>query len=75
MRLAGFEALLRWRHPTYGPVPPPEAIELADTIVTDQGVAPLLGRSVRERAEALIAVAHPDHRDWLRDEARRLYYP
>ena len=47
--------------------------ELADTVVTDQGVAPLLGKSVRERAEALIAVARPDHRDWLRDEARRLY--
>ena len=49
--------------------------ELADTIVTDQGIAPLLGRSVRERAEALIAVAHPDHRDWLREEAKRLFYP
>jgi 4-hydroxybutyrate CoA-transferase len=49
--------------------------ELADTIVTDQGVARLLGKSVRERAEELIAVAHPDHRDWLRDEARRLYHP
>jgi 4-hydroxybutyrate CoA-transferase len=49
--------------------------EFADTIVTDHGVAPLLGKSVRERAEALIAVAHPDHRDFLRDEARRLYYP
>ena len=40
-----------------------------------QGVARLLGKSVRERAEELIAVAHPDHRDWLRDEARRLYFP
>ncbi len=49
--------------------------ELADTIVTDQGVARLLGKSVRERAEELIAVAHPDHRDWLRDEAKRLYHP
>jgi 4-hydroxybutyrate CoA-transferase len=49
--------------------------EFADTIVTDHGVAPLLGKSVRERAELLIAVAHPDHRDRLRDEARRLYYP
>jgi len=49
--------------------------ELADTIVTDQGVAYLLGRSVRERAEALIEVAHPDHRDRLREEAKRLYYP
>jgi 4-hydroxybutyrate CoA-transferase len=49
--------------------------ELADTIVTEHGVARLLGRSVRERTEQLIAVAHPDHRDWLRDEAKRLYWP
>jgi 4-hydroxybutyrate CoA-transferase len=49
--------------------------ELADTVVTDQGIARLLGCSVRERAEALIAVAHPDHRDWLREEAKRLFYP
>ncbi len=47
--------------------------ELADTVVTDHGVARLLGKSVRERCRELIAVAHPDHRDWLRDEARRLY--
>ena len=49
--------------------------ELADTIVTDHGVARLMGKSVRERAEELIRVSHPDHRDWLRDEARRLFYP
>jgi 4-hydroxybutyrate CoA-transferase len=49
--------------------------EFADTIVTDYGVARLLSKSVRERAEEMIAVAHPDHRDWLRQEARRLYYP
>jgi len=49
--------------------------ELADTVITDQGVARLLGKSVRERAEELIRVAHPNHRDWLRDEAKRLYYP
>ena len=49
--------------------------ELADTVVTDQGVARLLGKSVRERAEELIGVAHPDHRDRLRQEARQLYYP
>lgn len=49
--------------------------ELADTIVTDHGVACLHGKSVRERAEALIQAAHPDHRDHLRDEAKRLYYP
>jgi 4-hydroxybutyrate CoA-transferase len=49
--------------------------ELSDTIVTDEGVARLFDRSVRERAEQLIQVAHPDHRDWLRDEANQLYYP
>jgi len=49
--------------------------ELADTIVTDHGVARLLGKSVRERAEALTEAAHPAFRDWLRQEAKRLYYP
>jgi 4-hydroxybutyrate CoA-transferase len=49
--------------------------ELADTVVTDQGVARLLDKSVRERAEELIRVAHPDHRDRLRQAAKRLYYP
>jgi 4-hydroxybutyrate CoA-transferase len=49
--------------------------ELADTVVTEYGVARLLGKSVRERAEELIAVAHPNHRDWLREQARRLFYP
>ncbi len=49
--------------------------ELADTVVTEHGVARLFGKSVRERAEELVAVAHPDHRDQLRDEAKRLYWP
>jgi 4-hydroxybutyrate CoA-transferase len=47
--------------------------ELADTVVTDHGVARLLGKSVRERAEELIHAAHPDDRAWLREEAKRLY--
>jgi 4-hydroxybutyrate CoA-transferase len=42
------------------------------TIVTEWGVAELFGRSLRERATALIAIAHPDHRDRLASEARRL---
>lgn len=33
-----------------------------DYIVTEYGVAHLKGRSLRERAEALIAIAHPDFR-------------
>jgi len=41
------------------------------TVVTEYGVAELWGKSLRERAQALIAVAHPDHRDRLRFEARR----
>ena len=45
----------------------------APTIVTEWGVAELFGRSLHERAEALIAVAHPDHRDQLRYEARELH--
>lgn len=44
------------------------------TVVTEYGVAELFGRSVRERAKALIAIAHPDMRDELVSEARRLYH-
>ncbi len=39
-------------------------------MVTEYGVAELFGKTLRERAEALIAVAHPDFRDPLRAEAR-----
>jgi len=45
-----------------------------DKVVTEWGLAELRGRSIRERTQALIAVAHPDHRDRLRSEARRLGY-
>ena len=41
-------------------------------VVTEFGVAELFGRSLRERAAALIAIGHPDHRDRLRSEAARL---
>jgi 4-hydroxybutyrate CoA-transferase len=44
----------------------------ARTIVTEYGVAELFGRSLRERAAALIGIAHPDHRDRLKAEAREL---
>jgi acyl-CoA hydrolase len=36
-----------------------------DVVITEYGVAELRGRTTRERAEALIAIAHPDHRDGL----------
>ena len=39
---------------------------LADVVVTEHGIARLRGLTTRERAEALIEVAHPDHRPQLR---------
>ncbi|MGH8578354.1 MAG: acetyl-CoA hydrolase/transferase family protein, partial [Gammaproteobacteria bacterium] len=39
-------------------------------VVTEFGIAYLHGKSIEERALALIEVAHPDHRPWLLDEAR-----
>ena len=40
-----------------------------DLVVTEHGVAELYGTSVAERAERLIAVAAPEFKDALRDEA------
>lgn len=45
-----------------------------DKVVTEYGVAELRGRTIRERTRALIAVAHPDHRDALTAEAERMGY-
>lgn len=42
---------------------------MVDAVVTEYGVARLDGRSTAERAEALVAVAHPDHRDALTEQA------
>lgn len=39
-------------------------------VVTEYGVADLHGRSVRERAMALISIAHPKFRPWLLAEAK-----
>ena len=46
--------------------------DLADTIVTEFGVAELLGKTQRQRAEALIEIAHPDHRPELRRAVSKL---
>jgi acyl-CoA hydrolase len=41
-------------------------------VVTEYGVADLRGRTLRERAQALIAIAHPEFRDALARQARDL---
>ncbi|MEK7426356.1 MAG: acetyl-CoA hydrolase/transferase C-terminal domain-containing protein, partial [Actinomycetota bacterium] len=45
-----------------------------DKVVTEHGVAELRGRTIRERAGALIAVADPRFRDELHRAARELRY-
>ena len=44
--------------------------ESVDMVATEHGVAQLRGRTVRERALALIEIAHPDDRQGLVDQAK-----
>jgi 4-hydroxybutyrate CoA-transferase len=48
---------------------------LADMVVTEYGIARLKGKTQRERALELMAIAHPDFRAELKKEAERLYWP
>ena len=43
-------------------------------VVTEYGVADLYGKTIRQRAQALIGVAHPDFRDDLKKQANELNY-
>lgn len=43
-------------------------------IVSEYGIAYLGGKSIRERAMALIEIAHPDHREELMKQAREMGY-
>jgi acyl-CoA hydrolase len=57
--------------------PPPGAVvttprHAADVVITEYGAAELTGMTVEERAEALIAIAHPDLRAELRADWRKL---
>ncbi len=53
------------------------AFESVSAVVSEYGVAYLEGRTVRERAQALIDIAHPDDRAGLVEIARRrnIVYP
>ena len=42
-----------------------------DYVVTEYGIAWLRGIPVKRRVEELIKIAHPDFRDWLREEAEK----
>ena len=43
-------------------------------VVTEYGVAYLYGKNLRQRASALIAIAHPDHREQLEREAFAIFH-
>jgi acyl-CoA hydrolase len=45
-----------------------------DFVVTEYGIALLRGKSLKQRAGALIEIAHPEFREELRKEARRIYH-
>ena len=60
------------QHPAGTVITVPRTV--ADIVVTEYGIARLRGAGVRQRAEQLIAIAHPAFRDQLREEARRLYH-
>ena len=42
----------------------------AHWVVTEHGIAYLHGKTIRERAEAMITIAHPEDRERLAKEAR-----
>ena len=46
-----------------------------DNVITEHGIANLQGKTQRQRAEALIEIAHPDFRSELSKEARKLFWP
>ncbi len=43
-------------------------------VVTEHGVAYLRGKTLRQRAEALIAIADPKFRDSLQEFAEKTYH-
>ena len=45
---------------------------LMNWVVTEYGAVLIKGQSVKKRSEALISIAHPDFRDQLRFEAKKM---
>jgi 4-hydroxybutyrate CoA-transferase len=44
-----------------------------DYVVTEHGIAQLRGKTIKERAHAMVDIAHPDFREELLSQARRMY--
>ncbi len=44
-------------------------------VVTEYGAAELYGKTVRQRTQALIAIAHPQFRAEITEQAKELHYP
>jgi 4-hydroxybutyrate CoA-transferase len=44
-----------------------------DYVVTEQGIATLRGKSIKERARELVSVAHPDFRADLAKQAKEMF--
>jgi 4-hydroxybutyrate CoA-transferase len=45
-----------------------------DYIVTEYGIASMKAKTVKQRMESLINIAHPDFRTEIRNDAYRTYY-
>jgi acetyl-CoA hydrolase len=43
-------------------------------IVTEYGIADLYGKTIRQRTQALINIAHPSFREDLKNQAKELHY-
>jgi 4-hydroxybutyrate CoA-transferase len=46
-----------------------------DFVVTEFGIVNLQGKTQRQRAEALISIAHPDFQPELQKQARKMFWP
>jgi 4-hydroxybutyrate CoA-transferase len=44
-----------------------------DYVVTEYGIAHLRGKTLKERAQALIAIAHPKFKEWLDSERAKIF--
>jgi len=49
--------------------------QYADYIITEYGIAHIENMTRRQRAEALIEIAHPKFRDELRVRTKEIFYP